>query len=139
MAEQFFNYNVLGKNIDYNKITKELFKSINHKSIIFLIGDFFDIQNLDLKLLSQKHEVIALIVRDRFEENPSEIGNVNFIDPSNNKNFEGVINSSSIKHYTSKVKQNDRKLFNHLQDCAIKFTKVYTHEDSIKKLIGVLR
>lgn len=139
MAEQIFNYNVLNKNTNYKKITRELFKTIHHKSIIFLIGDFFDIEKLDLKLLCQKHEIIALIVRDKFEENPFELGNVNFVDPSTNKSFEGVLNTNTISNYIQKIKENDTRLFKHFQDCGIKFTKVYTHEDSIKRLIGVLR
>jgi uncharacterized protein (DUF58 family) len=139
MAEQKYHYNVIAKNINYEKITKELFKSIHHKSMIFLIGDFFDIEKLDLKLLCQKHEIIALIVRDKFEENPIELGNVNFIDPNNNKSFEGVLNKDTIETYIKKVKENDHKLYNHLQNCAIRFTKIYTDEDPIKKLIGVLR
>ena len=139
MSEQLFNYDVLGKNIDYKKVVDELFKTIHHKSIIFLIGDFFDIKNLDLKLLSSKHEVMALIVRDKFEEHPNELGNVNFNDPSTNKNFEGVLNKSTVNEYIKKVKENDSLLYKHFQDCAIKFTKVYTHEDAIKKLIGLLK
>ncbi|WP_083657088.1 MULTISPECIES: DUF58 domain-containing protein [Arcobacteraceae] len=139
MAEQLFNYDVIGKNIDYEFITNDLFKKIHHKSIIFLIGDFFDIEKLDLKLLSKKHEIFAIIVRDKFEENPSELGNVNFNDPSTNQNFEGVLNSNTIKNYVNKVKENDHKLFSHLQDNAIRFVKIYTHEDATKKLIGLLK
>ena len=139
MAEQKYNYNVIGKNIYYEKITKELFKSIQHKSMIFLIGDFFDINKLDLKLLCQKHEIRAIIVRDKFEENPIELGNVNFIDPSSNKSFEGVLNKSTIETYVKNVKENDHKLYSHFQNCGIKFTKIYTNEDPIKKLIGLLR
>lgn len=139
MAEQLHNYNVIGKNINYEKITKDLFKSIHHKSMIFLIGDFFDIKNLDLKLLCQKHEVIAIIVRDKFEENPLELGNVNFIDPSSNKSFEGVLNKNTVESYIKKVKENEHKLYAHFQNCGIKFTKIYTNEDPIKKLIGLLR
>ena len=139
MAEQLYNYNVIGKNINYEKITKELFKSIHHKSMIFLIGDFFDIKKLDLKLLCQKHEVIALIVRDKFEETPVELGNVSFIDPNTNIVFESVLNKNTIDEYTKKVKENDHILYNHFQKCAIRFTKIYTNEDPIKKLIGVLK
>ena len=139
MAEQLYNYDVLGKSIDYDLITNDLFKKIHHKSIIFLIGDFFDIDKLDLKLLCKKHEVFVIIVRDKFEEEPMELGNVNFNDPSTNQNFEGVLNSSTIKNYIQKVKDNDHKLFTHLQDNAIRFTKVYTHEDVTKKLIGLLK
>ncbi|MBP6162813.1 MAG: DUF58 domain-containing protein [Aliarcobacter sp.] len=139
MAEQLYSYNVIGKNIDYKKITSELFKVIRHKSMIFLIGDFFEISNLDLKLLSQKHEVLAIIVRDKFEENPLELGNVNFIDPSSNKSFEGVLNKSTVESYIKNVKENDHKLYTHFQNCAVRFTKIYTNEDPIKKLIGLLR
>lgn len=139
MAEQLFYYPVIGKNIDYEKISKELFKLIKEKSLIFLIGDFFDIEKLDLKLLCQKHEVIVLIVRDKFEEHPIELGNVSFIDPSNNKIFESILNENSILEYEKKVLQNDHKLFNHLQNCAVKFTKIYTNENPIKKLLGVLK
>ena len=139
MAEQLYSYNVIGKNIDYKKITSELFKVIRHKSMIFLIGDFFEISNLDLKLLSQKHEVLVIIVRDKFEENPLELGNVNFIDPSSNKSFEGVLNKSTVESYIKNVKENDHKLYTHFQNCAVRFTKIYTNEDPIKKLIGLLR
>lgn len=139
MAEEIYNYDVLGKNINYQNITNELFKTIHHKSIIFLIGDFFDIEKLDLKLLSKKHEVMAIIVRDKFEEEPCELGNVNFNDPSSNINFEGLLNKSTVNEYIAQVKKNDQILFRHFQDCAIKFTKVYTHEEPIKKLIGLLK
>ena len=139
MCEQLYNNNVIGKNINYKKVTQDLFKSIQHKSIIFLIGDFFQINNLDLKPLCQKHEVKAIIVRDKFEENPIELGNVNFIDPSSNKSFEGVLNKRTIEAYIKNIKENDHKLYTHFQNCGVKFTKTYTNEDPIKKLIGLLK
>ena len=80
-----------------------------------------------------------MIIRDKFEENPYELGNVNFIDPSSSQSFEGVLNSNSVKSYISKVKENDHKLFNHFQNCGVRFTKIYTHEDPIKKLMGLLK
>ena len=46
--------------------------------MIFLV-EFFWYKKLDLKLLCQKHEVIALIVRDKFEETPVELGNVSLL------------------------------------------------------------
>lgn len=139
MAENIYEYNVLNKSINYKEILKELFKTVHHKSIIFLIGDFFDIENLDLKLLNSKHEIIALIVRDKFEEEPKTLGNVNFIDPNSSTNYEGVLDDRTITNYIKKVKENDHRLYKHLQDCGIRFTKIYTHENPVKKLIGVLK
>lgn len=138
MAETIYNYNVLNKKIEYKKVLDELFKSVHHKSIIFLIGDFFDIEKLDLKLLNSKHEVIVLIIRDKFEEEPKALGNVNLIDPNSFEEYEGVLDDSTITNYIKEIKGNDHKLFKHLQDCGIRFTKIYTDENPIKKLIGVL-
>ncbi|MGM0518032.1 MAG: DUF58 domain-containing protein [Campylobacterota bacterium] len=139
MAQKLFWYDVLKKDINYKLIQNELFKTIHHKSVIFLIGDFFDIKELDLRLLSKKHEIIVLIVRDIFEENPPKLGSVNFCDPVSSINFDGFLDKTTIDSYKQKIKINDHKLYNHLQKCGIRFTKVYTHENPIKKLIGVLR
>ena len=139
MAQQLSNYNCIGKRVNYKKISHELFKKISHKSVIFLIGDFFNIKELDLKLLCQKHEIIALIVRDKLEEKPITFENINLVDPSSLNAFNGFIDENSKKNYEMLIKENDSILFKHLQDCGIKFTKVYTHEDSIKKLIGILK
>ena len=139
MSEHLFNYNVIGKDIHYKHIIQELYKSIHHKSIIFLIGDFFNTETIDFKLLSKKHEVVVIIVRDKFEENPVALGNVNLNDPSSNINFEGQINNNTISNYVKKIHESDHKLYNHLKDCAIRFTKIYTHEDPVKKIIGLLK
>ena len=139
MAEKIYEYNSIGKTQNFKQISNELFKHIRKKSIIFLIGDFFDVESLDLRLLSKKHEIVAIIVRDKFEEKPFELGNVNLIDPSTNKTFEGNINSVTIKKYEKSIKQNDHKLFEHLQTCGIRFTKIYTDEEPLPKLLRLMR
>lgn len=139
MGEQVFNYECLGKIADYKVITDELFRHIRKKSIIFLIGDFFDIESLDLKLLSKKHEIVAIIVRDKFEEKPFELGNVNLIDPSTNKTFDGNISKGIVLKYEKSIKENDHKLYEHFQKCAVRFTKIYTNEDALPKLLRLMR
>jgi len=139
MSEKIFNYNLINKVQNYKNITDELFNKIKRKSIIFLIGDFFDIENLDLKILSKKHEIFVIIVRDKFEENPIELGNINLIDSTYGITYDGVIDKSSINNYKKIIKENDHKLFFHLQKCGIKFTKIYTNEEAISKLIGLTR
>jgi uncharacterized protein (DUF58 family) len=139
MSEKIFNYESLGKIQNFKNIAQELFKHIKRKSIIFLIGDFFDIKNIDLKLLSKKHEIIAIIVRDKFEENPFELGNVNLIDPSTNKTFDGYLNKDSISKYKKSIKSNDHLLYAHFQTCGIKFTKIYTNEEPLPKLLRLMK
>lgn len=139
MAKSLLEYNALNKKVDYHTLPTLLYKSIKKKSLLFLIGDFFDIKKLDLKLLSIKHEVIVIIVRDRFEEELTLLGNVHLKDLENGFDFEGVIDKSTIKAYQENVKINDHLLYEHLQKCAIDFTKIYTDEEVSSKILRLLK
>jgi len=125
MCKAIYDYNCIGKNIDYQNLSKKLFDTIKAKSIIFLIGDFLNIDKLDLKLLSKKHQVIAIIVRDKFEENPDQLGSVNLKDPQTFKSLQIDMNSSLLNGYKNKIKKSDNKLFEHFKQCNISFTKIY--------------
>ena len=139
MCDTIDRYKVLGKKVDYSNITNELYKQLKKKSILFLIGDFFSTENLNLKLLSRKHEVIAIVVRDKFEEKPSEMGNISFKDPMTLSNYEGNISKASIKYYEKEVKLNDHLLYEHFSKCSIKSVKIYTNENIISKIIGLFK
>jgi len=138
MTERIFNYNCLNKKLDYSNITNELYKIIRKRSLIFLIGDFFDTKMLDLKLLNKKHEVIIIIVRDHLEENPLEFGNINLVDPSSGVKFEGNVNKKLIQNYITQVKKNDHEFLSNLQQNGIKFTKIYTNEEPYSKIAGLI-
>ncbi|MEA3288634.1 MAG: DUF58 domain-containing protein [Campylobacterota bacterium] len=135
MCQQIYSYDAVSKKESYSIISSELFKSIKSKSIIFLIGDFFNVSDLNLNLLSKKHEVVALIVRDYFEEHPKALGNVNFTDPVSGKVFEGNLNSTLVSSYEKKVKQNDMELYNKLNKSGVEFTKIYTNDNVTAKLM----
>ena len=96
MTEYLYNYDVKGKEVLYNKLADELYKKIRKKSIIFLIGDFINADGLRLNLLAKKHEVIVIVLRDRFEEKPKPLGSVNLVDPSNSLRFEGTVSKEMI-------------------------------------------
>ena len=139
MVEKIDNYDPIGKNVNYENITNNLHQQIQKKSLLFLIGDFFYCESLNLKLLSKKHEVIVIIVRDKFEESPVTLGNVNLIDPSTSQVFEGDLNTSLIKNYTQKIKAHDHLLYEHLKKSAIEFIKIYTDDNITKKLAKLFK
>ena len=139
MCDKISTYSCIGKSVNYNNLTSSLFKTIKHKSIVFLIGDFFNAKDLDLKLLSKKHEIIVIIVRDDFEEKPLVLGNVNLIDANTNKKFNIDLNKQTIKNYVKEIQKNDHMLFEHLQTCNIRFTKIYTNEIVLSKLLKLLK
>ena len=137
IVKDIFNFNPLEKKADYALMAKELNLQIKRKSIIFIIGDLID--NIDLKLLSSKHEVILIIVRDRFEENPPPIGYIGITDPSTSENIQGDLNQKIIQTYKQKIIQNDQKLYSYCKKHRILFTKIYTNQDpfiELKKLFG---
>ena len=138
MAQKLLEYKSLNKKTNYQNITDNLYKKITKRSLLFLIGDFFDTSTLDLKLLNKKHEVVVIIIRDHFEEEPKQLGNVKLVDPSTNTKFEGSLNKSIINKYIAKIKHNDHLLFSNLQQNGIKFTKIYTNEDPISKIVGLI-
>lgn len=139
MCEKLYDYNPLNKKVDFKNIVDSLYKKIKKKSIVFLIGDFLTINSIDLKLLSKKHELMVIIVRDRFEENPLALGNVNLIDPSTAEAFNGNISNSLVKEYKQKVKEKDGLLYKSLRKLAIPYTKVYTDENPLVNIIKLLR
>ena len=71
-SKNLYETDTLGSALHYNKAIKNLFTRIQKPSLIFVIGDF--LQEVDLSLLAQKHEVIAIIIRDRAEEDPKKAG-----------------------------------------------------------------
>ncbi len=125
-------YPAFGKKVDSATLPKLLFDRIKRRSIIFVLGDFFDI--FDFRLLSKKHEVIALVVRDHLEENPMALGALNLIDPQTQKTTFLDIDEKAAKRYSQKVHKKDHQLYKNFRKNQIAFTKLYTDEEAFVKL-----
>ena len=126
-VEEILSFDAINKKVDFKFIADTLFKRLNRKSLILIIGDYFEIP--DFRLLARKHEVLSVIVRDHLEENPPEMGFASLIDPQSGAVLEGDFNASSVRAYSQKVAAHDHRLFERLRRDGIRFTKVYT--DSI--------
>ena len=123
-VEDILNVDVLGKSIDYKFVADTLYKRIRQKSLVIVIGDFFEIP--DFRVLAKKHEVIAVILRDKLEEKPPQMGFTSLLDPENGASMEGDFNSSSVDNYAKKVQLHDHNLYQCFKKDNIRFTKVYT-------------
>ncbi len=126
-VEEILNFDAINKKVDFKFIADTLFKRLKRKSLILIIGDYFEIP--DFRLLARKHEVLSVIVRDHLEENPPEMGFASLIDPESGAVLEGDFNASSVRAYSQKVAAHDHRLFERLRRDGIRFTKIYT--DSI--------
>ncbi|MDM5271314.1 DUF58 domain-containing protein [Sulfurovum sp. zt1-1] len=136
-VEDVTEFEPLGKESDFDKLTEMLNTRLKKKSLLFILSDF--IGDIDLKLLSVKHDVVAVIIRDRFEEDPSELGYLRLIDMESKKSFESDINTGALNAYKKAIHQNDEKLYKQFKKQGVRFVKVYTHEDPALKLMKSMR
>lgn len=123
-VDEILNFDALNQQVDFKVIADTLYKRLTRKSLIIVVGDFFEIP--DFKLLAKKHEVIAIIVRDHMEEKPPVMGFSSLVDPESAARLEGDFNRSSVEAYAKKVHAHDHKLYETFRKHQIRFTKVYT-------------
>jgi uncharacterized protein (DUF58 family) len=71
-----------GRGTNVAEATDYLSKMLHHKSVIFLVSDFMD-EGIEhpLKLLAQRHDVIAVTVGDPSEVELPNVGLARFVDP----------------------------------------------------------
>ncbi len=123
-VSEILEFEALNQKVDFKFISETLFKRLKRKSLIIIVGDFFEIP--DFKLLAKKHEVIAVVVRDRLEEKPPKMGFASLVDPESGAVLEGDFNASSVEAYAKKVQVHDRVLYETFRKHQVRFTKVYT-------------
>jgi len=131
------NFKSIGKEGDFSGFVDMLFSRVRKRSLLFIVSDF--IGDIDLKLLSKKHDIFAVIVRDKFEEDPVQLGYLQLIDMENQSRFEGSVDSGVISKYKKALIDNDTKIYKHFKKNGIRFAKVYTDEEPYLKLIKQMR
>jgi len=136
-VEDVITFDSLGKEADYDALVETLINRLKKKALLFIVSDF--VGDIDLKLLAKKHDVFAVIVRDRFEENPSELGYLRLIDMETKESFEGDIDAGTLKNYKKALHENDEKLYKQFKKQGVRFTKIYTHEEPTLKLMKKMR
>jgi len=136
-VEDVVAFDPIGKEGDFSALVETLHNRLKKKSLLFIISDF--VGDIDLKLLSKKHDVFAVMVRDRFEEDPSELGYLRLIDMESRQSFEGDVDSATLKNYKKALHDNDEKLYKQFKKQGVRFTKIYTHEEPALKLMKRMR
>lgn len=123
-VEKVMGVELIGHRADYNAMAATLTKRLKRKSLIVIIGDFFE--SPELRLLAKKHEVVAVVVRDRLEEKPEPMGFGALSDPESGAVLEGDFNAHSVKKYAQKVREHDVTLFENFRSSGIRAVKLYT-------------
>ncbi len=126
ITKEILEFDALNQKVDFKIIADTLFKRLRKKSLILVVGDFFEIP--DFRLLAKKHEVVAVVVRDHLEEKPPQMGFASLVDPESGAVLEGDFNRSSIEAYAAKVQKHDHTLYETFRKHQVRFTKIYTDD-----------
>ncbi len=136
-SKTLFEASLLHTTLHCNIVIQDLFKKVSKPSLLFVLGDF--LEPVDLSLLAQKHEVIAIIIRDIDEESPKKLGVVNLISPKTKEKIDTYFGKKSIAQYLAKLKENDERLVEHFSRYAIRSIKIYTDDEAVRKLLPLFR
>ena len=135
--EYAVTFDVLKKPANLDGWVEELNKRVRKKSLLILIGDF--VGEVNLGILAKKHDLVVIIVRDNFIENPKPMGEIALIDPGYFDAFRGNFDEVSAEIYKEVLRENDKQLYKHLRKVGARFAKFYTHEDPYLQLIKRLQ
>jgi uncharacterized protein (DUF58 family) len=134
--EKALGLDPLEKESSFSAFVRYVNERIKRKSLIFIVGDFYG--DVDLSLLN-KHELFAVMVRDRFEEEPKLFGEMELVDPNTMQNEEFMLSPKIIKEYKMALEAHDKKLELHFNQHRIRHTKIYTDEEPFVKLSSLFR
>jgi uncharacterized protein (DUF58 family) len=136
-VEEIMGFQTLGKVANFETLVEMLHQQLHKKALLFIVSDF--VGEVDLKLLSKRHDVFAVIVRDRFEESPLELGHLRLLDMQSAKSVEGDINQTLLARYRDALHKNDEKLYRAFKKQGVRFAKIYTEDDAVLKLLKHMR
>ena len=137
IAKSAFEFDCLEKEVDYDKFCEYINTTVNEKSLIFVVGDFYG--DVDFSSIAYKHEVYALTVRDRFEEYPYVSGEYDFVSPVDFKSSEISMNKNIASKFQQLISAQDNKLQEHFEQHQITSGKIYTNEDIYLRLSQILK
>jgi len=134
-SQTLYDTSLLKSSLDHDHALKDLFKRLHKPSLLFILSDY--LEEMDLSLLSQKHEVIAVIVRDSAEESPQKLGEVTLSHPQDSKKMDTYFGQRSIEKYLAYLKENDERLSEHFARYDIRSVKIFTDDEVVSKLVGL--
>ncbi|CAA6802775.1 MAG: Unknown protein [uncultured Sulfurovum sp.] len=132
ILNEFFSIDPLGLALEYDKIQKKLLNIEAPKSLFFLVGDFLD--EIDLSILAQKHELCVIMLRDKWEENPSVGSDMALVNPLTNSSINKTLSKKALRYYKERLEEHDEKLYAHFDEHSIKHVKIYEKKEAFQKL-----
>jgi uncharacterized protein (DUF58 family) len=136
-AKSLFEASVMHTQLDIPSLIKDLFERLSKPSLLFVLADFME--ELDLALLAQRHEVIAIIIRDKEEENPRILGECMLKNPQKSQSIESYFGKKSMQEYLKHFHAHEQKRQAHFDSYGIQSIQIFTEDNIVEKLIQGLK
>ena len=130
-----------GRGTDIAGATEYLNKMLAHKAIIFLVSDFLG-ENVErpLKLLAQRHDVVAVTVEDPSERLLPDIGLVRLVDPETGQTLDVDTSNPGVRaQFDSQVSEEAERRRHLLRRLAIDEIPVRTDRGIMEPLLRFFR
>jgi uncharacterized protein (DUF58 family) len=131
----------VGRGTDMVRAIDYVARMLNQKAIVFIVSDFLedDISH-PLKLLAQRHDVVAVTVEDPSERDLPNIGIARLIDPETGDTFEVDTSSPSVRTaYADRVLTEREERKHLLRRLAIDEVAVRTEGGVVEPLLRFFR
>jgi len=130
-----------GRGTDIAGATEYLNKMLSHKAIIFLVSDFLgEAIERPLKLLAQRHDVVAVTVDDPSERRLPDVGLARFVDPETGYALDVDTSNPAVRERfnTAVAEESDRRK-HLLRRLAIDEIAVHTDRGIMEPLLRFFR
>jgi uncharacterized protein (DUF58 family) len=131
----------VGRGTDMVTAIDYVAKMLNQKAIVFIVSDFLerDISH-PLKILAQRHDVVAVTVEDPSERTLPDIGIARLMDPETGDTFEVDTSAASVRSAYSEHVEVEREERKHLlRRLAIDEVAVRTEGGVVEPLLRFFR
>ena len=131
----------VGTGTDMVRAIDYVAKMLNHKTIVFVVSDFLE-EDIDqpLKLLAQRHDVVAVTVEDPSERDLPDIGIARLIDPETGETTEVDTSHPAVRDsYSARVSVEREHRKHLLRRLAIDEVAVRTEGGVVEPLLRFFR
>src|SRR5216117_2168535 len=131
----------VGRGTDMVQAIDYVARMLNQKAIVFIVSDFLE-DDIDhpLKLLAQRHDVVAVTVEDPSERELPDIGIARLIDPETEETFEVDTSSPNVREAYAERVAAEREARKHLlRRLAIDEVAVRTEGGVVEPLLRFFR
>ncbi len=142
IIRELIDFKAESKGTNLELALKYLTNVIKKRSTVFLLSDFYAQENYTdaLKIANKKHDLIALKINDKTEQ---EIPKVGLIKLKDNETGKIVWADTSSKEFQKQFKVNVLKREQGMKDkfnkCGVDYCDIYTHEGYIKPLMNLFK